>query len=586
VKPVLALVHGWLVLDFFGDARRAGKGHTSTLTTTIFAQSFGALALAAVLYPETPPVPFAAANLSLSTLLLVLGHLGDDDLPARRAADEVLLRTAPLSPLAATAARALHAAFALGLVTIGMALPPAILLAFLAGDPLQAPLYVVAALVCSGLGVLALGLVARAAHAVLGHGRAALLLGTLKAMLYAGGFVAFARLLPRLQGPADALPVPSAMLAAWPPYHAAHWLHAPLADAWRLGALAAAATALLLATAALPEAAAVRAARRRAGGLLHALLQRLVRPGPGRAVAEFTAVGMWRNAGFRARVLPLLGMPAALLLLAANATPAGQAPPLAVPALLLQLPAIYLPFLIAFLPRAEQPGAGWLFAHAPRLSLAVVQDAVWRALVSHVLAPVTALAAAALVLREPAAAGATLAAATFALALGVLAARAAVRTLPGVPFTSAREADAGPDLGGLFALALGLGGLGFVFGGWLPSALRWPVALAAVAVAALALRRQPDGGAVGVGAGDGDESGDDERAGAGGDAHEGGDSGGAATTGAAALASGGRDAAADAAVDVPLPTPAEGLRRELRAIAALYAVTSLLPLALGALFAP
>ncbi|MFN9705023.1 MAG: hypothetical protein ACK595_09410, partial [Planctomycetota bacterium] len=229
MKPALALVHSWLVLDFFGDARRAGKGHTSTLTTTVFAQSFGALALAAVLYPETPPVPFAAANLSLSTLLLVLGHLGDDDLPARRAADEVLLRTAPLSRLAATAARALHAAFALGLVTIGMALPPAILLAFLVGDPLQAPLYVVAALVCSGLGVLALGLVARAAHAVLGPGRAALALGTLKAMLYAGGFVAFARLLPRLQGPADALPVPPALLAGWPPYHAAHWLHAPLA---------------------------------------------------------------------------------------------------------------------------------------------------------------------------------------------------------------------------------------------------------------------------------------------------------------------------------------------------------------------
>ncbi|MFN9705235.1 MAG: hypothetical protein ACK595_10505, partial [Planctomycetota bacterium] len=170
-----------------------------------------------------------------------------------------------------------------------------------------------------------------------------------------------------------------------------------------------------------------------------------------------------------------------------------------------------------------------------------------------------------------------------ALALGVLAARAAVRTLPGVPFTSAREADAGTDLGGLFALALGLGGLGFAFGGWLPPALRWPVALAAIAVAALALRRQPDGGAVGVGAWDGDEPGDDARTGAGGD-------GGSTPSGAAALASAGREAAADAAVDaaadVPLPTPAEGLRRELRAIAALYAVTSLLPLALGALFAP
>lgn len=601
MKPALALVRSWLVLDFFGDARRAGKGHTSTLTTTIFAQSFGALALAAVLYPETPPVPFAAANLSLSTLLLVLGHLGDDDRPARRAADDVLLRTAPLSRLAATGARALHASFALGLVTIGMALPPAILLAFLGGEPLLAPLYVAGALACSGLGVLALGLLARAAEAALGAARAALALGTLKAMLFAGGFVAFARLLPRLQDPAEAPDLPAALLAAFPPYQIARWLAAPLAESWRLAPLAAAGAALLLATAALPDAAAGRAARRRPGGALRALLLRLTRPGPGRAIAEFTAVGVWRNPGFRARVLPLLGMPAAMMLLAANNPAAGQAPPLAAPALLLQLPAIYLPFLVAFLPRAEQPGAGWLFAHAPRLPLAVVHDAVWRALVSHVLAPVTALAAAALVVREPAAAGATLAAATFALALGTLAARAAVRTLPGVPFTSASEADASPDLGGLFALALGLGGLGFAFGGWLPPALRWPVALAAAGVAFAALRRRPDVGAAAADARDDDDGGDED---------------GSADAQPQALASGRRaladDAAAAAVVappigsagvganeragattaataddgEAPLPTPAEGLRRELRAIVTLYAVSSLLPLALGALFAP
>ena len=37
MNAAFALVRAWLVLDFFGDARRAGKGHTSTLTTTIFA---------------------------------------------------------------------------------------------------------------------------------------------------------------------------------------------------------------------------------------------------------------------------------------------------------------------------------------------------------------------------------------------------------------------------------------------------------------------------------------------------------------------------------------------------------------------
>ena len=129
MSKVAALVRAWLVLDFFGDARRAGKGHASSLTTVIFAQSFFALAFAALLYPETPPTPFAAANLSLSTLLLAIGALGDEGRPARRGADEVLCRTAPLTALARTAARALHTAFAIGLVTIGMALPPAILLA-------------------------------------------------------------------------------------------------------------------------------------------------------------------------------------------------------------------------------------------------------------------------------------------------------------------------------------------------------------------------------------------------------------------------------------------------------------------------
>ena len=86
MNKIAALARTWLVLDFFGDARRAGKGHGSSLTTTIFAQSFLALVFATLLYPDVPPVPFAAANLCLSTLLVAIGALGDEARPNRRAA--------------------------------------------------------------------------------------------------------------------------------------------------------------------------------------------------------------------------------------------------------------------------------------------------------------------------------------------------------------------------------------------------------------------------------------------------------------------------------------------------------------------
>jgi hypothetical protein len=125
---ILTLVHAWLVLDFFGEARRTG-GSASTLTTTIFSQSFLALVVAALLYPEPPPVPFAAANLSLSTLLVALGALDAEQPQRRRLADRVLLDTAPLGRQTVAAARALHGAFAVVLLTVGMALPPAVLLA-------------------------------------------------------------------------------------------------------------------------------------------------------------------------------------------------------------------------------------------------------------------------------------------------------------------------------------------------------------------------------------------------------------------------------------------------------------------------
>ena len=148
---VRALIRAWLLLDFFGDARRAGEGNGSSLTTTIMWQSLLAFAFAVLLYPDVPPIPFAAANLCLSTLLIGVGALGDEQRPLRLAADENLLAGAPVSDATVVAARSGHAAFQLVLVTTGMAISPAILLGHLTGELAQAPAYVLAACVCTAL---------------------------------------------------------------------------------------------------------------------------------------------------------------------------------------------------------------------------------------------------------------------------------------------------------------------------------------------------------------------------------------------------------------------------------------------------
>ena len=556
---VAALIRTWLLIDFFGDARRAGKGHASSLTTTIFTQSFFAFVFAALLYPETPPVPFAAANLCLSSLLIAIGALGDESRPERRAADDHLLTTSPMSRLRIALARSGHAAFSVMLVTIGMALPPAILLAFVTHDSRQAFGYLLGACACSGLACGALGLLARVGTRWLGAGRTALLMGSVKALLLGGGLVLFAIALPRLQSTADALPFGRLGTQLLPPYQVARWLAAPSAEAWRPLLLLASGLAMLaLATLIGGVNALARTHTTRASGTLR-ILRRLTTPGPHRAIAEFVATGMWRSAGFRTRVLPLLGVPAAMVLLTMRGT--GARNDFVLTCVLMQLPAIYLPFLVVFLPRADQPGTAWIFAHAPRIWLEDVQDATWRALVTHVLLPVFAIAM--LLACATGASGlAALPAALFALGVAVLSARVVVRSLMVVPFTEAREGDRGPEFGSVVGNGILLGGLGTLFGLALPEALRWPVALVVVAVAVAGLARRVDrreGTAIVL------MSAPDEPA-----------SDHASPTEPATDAR-------DPAVGTPLEPPT--LRRELRAIAALYAFSCLLPLAVGTIFA-
>lgn len=487
MSKVRALVHAWLVLDFFGEARSTG-GVGSTLTTTIFSQSFLAFVFAALLYPETPPVPFAAANLCLSSLLVAIGVLSDQEHRQRQRADRTLLGTAPLRASQLVAARAGHAAFYVCLVTIGMALPPSILLAFLRDDLLQVPAYVVAACVCSSLASAVLGVILRALDRLVGTVRAALLAGTGKAILLAGGLVLFALGLRALDGTAADLPIGRTGAALLPPYQLAKVLYDPVGELWRLGPLLAAAAALLVLRIALERSQTAETVHiGRAGPLTH-LLRRLAGRGPRLAIAEFVAIAMWRSAGFRSRVLPLLGLPAGMVFLTMRGETEG--PNLIFTSLLLQLPAIYLPFVIAFLPRAEQNDTEWIFAHGPRLDLELVRDATWRALVTHVLLPVHALAMVLAVATSSRPLD-TASSALFAASLAVLASRPMLRALDTVPFSRGNESDGATDLGGLFTAAMLLGGAGTAFAAFLPGPARWVVAVGAAAAAIAALRRLP-----------------------------------------------------------------------------------------------
>lgn len=556
MKTARSLIQTWLVLDFFGDARRRG-GNSSTLTTTIFTQAFLALVFAALLYPETPPVPFAAANLSLSTLLIAVSMLGDHDRIDRRRADRELIGSSPAKRRSVVAARAGHAAFYVCLLTTGMALPPAILLGFLQQSALVALGYVALACGCSGLATAALAVTMRLLARLFGAARAALLGGSIKALLLGGGIALFALGLQQLRGTADDLPFGRVGAELLPPYQAARLLADPVGEWWRAAALVLAGAVLALLGLAIGEDERSTGSARRPAGPLRWLLLRLAGRGPSAGLAEFTATTMWRSAGFRARVLPLLGLPAGMIYLSLrdgggeDTREAG----FVFLCVLLQLPAIYLPFLIAFLPRADQDNTSWVFDQAPPLPLEVVRDAAWRALVTHVLVPVHAIAALLLVATSPApvaVAGASL----FSFAVAVAVSRPMCGSLAGIPFTDDRGGEPAVDLGGLFPFALLLLALAIGYGAFATPPVRALALLASIAFAVGLIARRPDVAAA--------EAPDEARP---------------ESPEPVQVTSDEEDRADEGVAET-------SLRRELRAIGLLYVAVSVLPALVGAAFGP
>lgn len=487
MNAVRSLVGAWLLLDFFGESRRS-RSPGSTLTTTIFTQSFLALVLSALLFPETPPVPFAAAALGFSTLLYAVAALGETEAASRTRADAVLLQTSPLTGWQRVAARCLHGSFRLVLCTVGMALPPGILLAMLTGDPVAAVRHVAAACACSAIAGAALTVAVRLAARMRGEDAAALLSGTLRALALGLGLVAFALGIRHLDEGIDAMPFPRWLFEALPMTWAARAVVAPAAHPGAVAGLVVAGLVLLVLLQLAGEAGATRSRRRSPTGLLGRLEAGLAADPVTRGLAAFTGAMLWRNPGFRSRALPLFGVPAAMVFLGLKGTGASERELFL--AIALQFPAIYLPFLVALLPRGEQPEAGWIFAQSPGANLARARQATFIALSVRVLLPLHVLALAAMVLG-----GIDV---RFALPLSLaslggaaILARIQVQALQHVPFTQPTEGAASAEMGSLLVAALLLLGVACAWVLAVPPEVRGVLALVLPFVAIRQLRSSP-----------------------------------------------------------------------------------------------
>lgn len=486
IRAALALVRAWLVLDFFGGQRERGRTGSS-LTSTIFTQAFLSLVVAAVLFDrDARTVPFAAANLSLSTVLVGMGVLAVPRRRERRLADRTLVDTAPLPRATLPLARCLHGAFYIVLVSTGMAIPPAILLGWVADTAWVIPAYLALASLLAGLFAGGLGVAVRTVERAFGAQRAALLAGTLQAVLLGATFIGFALCMPRLRGSIADLPFGAWVAATWPPYWGARWLSAPLEDARFLLAIAGAAVAVFAIATLLGE----RESRQSRGRTGHgALFRRIDRAlcgsGPLLGATSFVAAMLYRSPSFRARVLPLLGVPVAMVLLSFSGERSREQ--LVLVGTALQFPAIYLPFLVMFLPYGEHAGAGFVFATSPHDDVALARAAALFALLSRIVLPIVAAAALLLLafgLRPATVATLTVFSASTAVGSGTLA----LRRLDCMPFT-AEDEPAGAEFGDMLALALVLAALGGAFALVAAHAAGFAIAAVALATTLLHLRQ-------------------------------------------------------------------------------------------------
>jgi hypothetical protein len=244
--------------------------------------------------------------------------------------------------------------------------------------------------------------------------------------------------------------------------------------------------ALLPASAALERAERRPARPRRASaGALGRLERALAGGGPLLGIVVFTSAMLQRSAGFRGKVLPIFGLPAAMILLAfLEPDPRSGRLLLGVT---LQFPAIYLPLLVAFLAQAERPRAAWVFRTSPEASTVLGRRATLLSLTTRVLLPVHG-AGAVVMLAAGIGALASASLAVFSLATAIATASLAVRQLECLPFTDEHE-GVRVDLGALFGPALLLAAAGGAFALVADRPAGAAIAAAAAALALACLQR-------------------------------------------------------------------------------------------------
>lgn len=499
---IRSLVTTWLTIDFFADSRKHGDVGSS-LTSTIFTQAFMSLAFAAVFLPEVAretALAWLSANLTLSTGLIGIGVLADPQRSRRAQADELLLQTAPVSALEATLARLAHGAFYMVLISVGMAIPPAILSYWVCGASLQAvALYLVMASLLAGLMAGCLALFTRAVRLGFGEGRAQLFAGTLKALLLGGGLCGFALCIPHLDGRAHELPFGELAVESWPPFWAAQVILQPAA-AWPYLLRLVLSAAALFGIGVLLQGLRPRRVQGRGGrgGLLAGVERRIAGEGALFGVAQFVGLMLYRSPGFRARVLPLFGMPAAMGLLSFWDQQEGVGQTLLM-GTVLQFPAVFLPFLVAFLHRSDQEKTGWVFRTSPHRELGVYRAGSLIALSTRVLLPlqlVACVALLALAVLQGRGHWFALSMPLFSLALGVMVCEICLGALQGIPFSEDKDAsEEGLGFGALSTLGLVLALLGALFSLYADGLPGLVLSLALLALASwrlLATRRSQD----------------------------------------------------------------------------------------------
>jgi hypothetical protein len=260
--------------------------------------------------------------------------------------------------------------------------------------------------------------------------------------------------------------------------------------AWPFGvALAAAGAVLWMASVVVPRV--PRPTSHRVGcGWLARLDRILVGEGPLLGITAFTSAMLYRSPGYRAKVLPIFGLPAAMIGLSLwEADPRHR---LVLLGITLQLPAIYLPLLTAFLAQADEEGCSWIFSTSPSGSgPTLARQAALVSLSTHVLLP-THLVGGLVMVCSNAGGAAAVALASFSFGAAVITAWMVLRGLPCVPFTD-EDQGISADVGSLFGLALVLGSAGGVFATFAHQP--WGVALGIGALVA-AVRRLTRGGDV------------------------------------------------------------------------------------------